>query len=292
MMTQEEIRVTSIGHIAHQVLRRTPAGLVTGATSQGIYLQPGGDLTLYLTSDHFRGPLTINLRDDRDILPTIEAGDVASFLGEEISFSDFEQGIQIERPLIWKPARPPRYKKQPANRFVELRTRARKLHPEQPYLPLLEIVTTGEPILIKDIPGIEHQLIHLSKSLGTGNPLDITSRMKSILGAGPGLTPLGDDLLLGVLLAMTRMRKQIYGAGDMIHIYQTIIKAAEEKTTTLSWSLLCCAIQGSADERIIRVLDGLIAAREIPDIDLVNLMAWGSSSGIAVLAGMIMALSS
>ena len=114
--------------------------------------------------------------------------------------------------------------------------------------------------------------------------------MISILGIGPGLTPLSDDLLFGILLAITRTGKYETWSGDMIHFYHTILSAAGDKTTTVSWSILSCAFQGSADERIIRVLDKLITAHEIPDHDLENLLEWGSSSGMAVLVGMMMAL--
>lgn len=289
-MTQAEIRVTSIGHIAHQVLRRTPSVFVTGTTSQGIYLQPGGDLSLYLTRDSFRGPLTINIRDESGGLLSIQPEEAADFREGKLIFRISGQAIHLHRPLIWKPTSPPGRIKQNSDLYTRIFHQVQAMDPEHPYLSLLETVTTGEPIQIKDIPGIEQQIIQLSKSLGSGNPSEIISGMKSFLGAGPGLTPLGDDLLLGILLAMNRTRKQIYGAGDMIDIDHAVLSAAEEKTTTLSLSLLTCAIQGSADERIIRVLDGLIAAREIPDIDLENLLDWGSSSGIAVLAGIVMAL--
>jgi hypothetical protein len=49
-------------------------------------------------------------------------------------------------------------------------------------------------------------------------------------------------------------------------------------------------VEGSADERTLKILDGLIAGEEIRDQDLTRLLNWGSSSGIAVLAGMILAL--
>lgn len=289
-MRKEEIRVTSIGHIAHQVLRRTPSGLVTGVTSRGIYLQPIGDLSLYLTRDSFRGPLTINIRDESGGFSSIQPGEAADFIENTLTFGTSGQAIHLHRPLIWKPSSPPGPIKPISTGDNSIFHRVQANHPEHPYLPLLEMATAGKPIQIPNLPGIADQIIHLIKSLGSGNPPIIHSGMESILGTGPGLTPLGDDILLGILLVMNRAQSQIYASGDVIRFYHTLLKAAEEKTTTLSWSLLSCAVQGSADERIIRVLDGLIAAREIPESDLENLLDWGSSSGLAVLAGILMAL--
>jgi hypothetical protein len=49
-------------------------------------------------------------------------------------------------------------------------------------------------------------------------------------------------------------------------------------------------VEGSADERTLKILGALIAGEEIQDQDLTQLLNWGSSSGIAVLAGMIAVL--
>jgi hypothetical protein len=291
MMAQENIRITSIGHIANQALRRSPSALVTGNTSQGAYLQLSGDFTLYLTSDPFRGPLTINIRDRPGGSFSIQPGDIAFLAEDAIRFSDSQQLIHLQRPLIWKPAPPPRPGKKSPDGHMRIFQQVQTIQPDHPFLPLLKMVITGEPTSIDNLPGIEDRIIRLSRSLQSSNFSDIISEMKLLLGAGPGLTPLGDDLLMGTLLGISRARGQIDLTGDLVHYYHTVISAAGEKTTRLSWSLLSCAIQGSADERIIRVLDGLIAAREIPDHDLENLLDWGSSSGMAVLAGMIMALS-
>ncbi len=291
MMAQENLRITSIGHIANQALRRSPSALVTGQTSQGIYLQLSGDFTLYLTSDAFRGPLTINIRGGSGDFPSIQIGDIADLAEGYLRFRNSRQVISFQRPLIWKPSPPPRYQRQPDTGFADLFNHAKILRPEQTYLALLEMARTGEHLPEKGLVEIGDNLICLSRSLKSRNPLDISLEINNMLGAGPGLTPLYDDLVLGFLLATARTQGQASWSDEKFQTYLTVITAAEEKTTRLSWSLLSCAFQGSADERIIRVLDGLIAARQIPDHDLESLLDWGSSSGVAVLAGMLMALS-
>ena len=49
-------------------------------------------------------------------------------------------------------------------------------------------------------------------------------------------------------------------------------------------------MEGAADERLLKVLDGLISGSTISQNDLRNLLRWGNSSGITVLAGMISVL--
>ena len=291
MNTQGTTRVTSIGHIAHKALLRRPTGFVTGTTSQGIFLQLDGDFTLFLTYEPFRGPLTINIRGDYGKFASIQAEDTAELLEDRLTFRKSGQAIDIFSPLIWKPGFPPTIKKSLPDRGTSLFQQVRELDPQYPHLPLLNTLINGAPLQWEESPDVGSWIIKLSNSLKGGNPAEMVSDMCQILGAGPGLTPLGDDLLLGILLTIARIRKPNSWLDDEIYLFQAVLNAAREKTTRVSWSLLSCAIQGSADERIIRVLDGLIAAREIPDRDLESLINWGSSSGMAVLGGMLLALS-
>lgn len=291
-MTQGEIRITSIGHIAHQVFLRKASAFVSGTSSQGIYLQPMGDLILYLTPELFRGPLTINMRGKSDSIFIYKPGNIVRFGDNEIVFKDPNLTINIKSPLIWKPNQPPSFQRQSTEQFNKLISKAQEIFPDHPYRNVLEIVEKGKRVPIEGFPGIATRILSLSRALAEDNPFHIFSEMKLTLGSGPGLTPLGDDLVLGILLAIGRTRRQLTWGSDLIRYYHTLISSADEKTTTVSWSILSCAVLGSADERIIRVLDGLIAGREIPDHDLKSLLEWGSSSGIAVLAGMIMVLSS
>jgi len=290
MTTRDEPHVTAIGQIANQVLWRSPSGLVTGKTSHGIYLQPSGDLTLYLTWEPFRSPLTVNIRGKSHLLAAIQIGELIELVDNRLKCIGTQQVILFQKPLIWRAPSPPRLKPRSPDSFARIIHQVQESYPGHPYLPLLDMVRTGEPFPIQNLPGLENQILQLSRSLQENSPPGIIAAMKGIMGAGPGLTPLGDDILLGTLLAVNRSGRHTNWPGDLIHFYHTLIQAAEEETTRLSWSLLSCATQGAGDERIIRVLDDLIAAREIPDHDLDSLLNWGSSSGIAVLAGIMMAL--
>jgi hypothetical protein len=289
-MMEATIQAIGIGHIASQVLQRNHSLQVAGVSSQGIYLQPIGDLTLFLTSDHFRGPLTLNIPGEAGNLPSVHPGDVALRTGDLLVFESDRQAINIRSPRVWTPPKPPEYMEQPKNHFAEVLQKAGSILPDHPHFSLLESAVNGEPLQFKEMPDVGKRIAPVNPKPGTGNPAEIISGMKSILGAGPGLTPLGDDLLIGILLVFSRSGRYKFKTGDQAAAFQTLLDAALDKTTTLSWSLLHCAAQGSGDERIIKVLDGLIAGREIPDQDLQNLLAWGSSSGIAVLAGMLLVL--
>jgi len=118
------------------------------------------------------------------------------------------------------------------------------------------------------------------------------------------LTPLGDDFLLGVLLTLNRwgqllsphqsdiqMRDTGSPPSNLVNnLNQIIMENTRLKTTQVSASLLACAVEGAADERLLKVLDGLCSGTEVTQNEMRNLLRWGNSSGIAVLAGMMAVL--
>jgi hypothetical protein len=119
---------------------------------------------------------------------------------------------------------------------------------------------------------------------------DVPSAQTSIdrlLGRGDGLTPAGDDCVLGLLLMLNRWQAN----RDWSRLNRAAINAAFQKTTTLSANLIGCAAEGQADERLLNVVDGIVTGqptiRECVDCAL----SWGNSSGIDALVGMAIAVS-
>ena len=292
MIPGEELHASAIGHIAHQVLTRCSVADVIGKTKRGVFLDLKGDLLLFLTHDPYRGPLTVNVNGDRESLHMAQMGESSIIRENKLYFLESGISIQLEYHPVWKPTQPPKYILRPAKYFSDLALQAKRISSDHPCVILLDTATSGELKPIPGAPGFAKQIIHLSQALEVGNLRSILFEMELMLGRGPGLTPLGDDLLLGVLLTISSTRGQQHWEGYMPLFSHSVLHAAGMKTTKISWCLLNCATQGSADERIIRVLDNLIAAKKIPDRDLYELLHWGSSSGIAVLGGMVLALTS
>ncbi len=280
-----------IGHIAKQVLQRNSTFQTAGITSRGIFLQPPDDFTLFATTGKFRGPLTLNIQGEKaDLTGVLPKSDVV-LEGDRLVFEQGGIKFSLQNSLLWKPPEPPVHSRLIKTQIAKVVQQTASFFPEHPYLTLLEFAAGSEPETLKDIPGLEHRLSTLPSSLDRGDPASILTSFKELLGAGPGLTPLGDDLLQGILLAINRSQTRTLAWQAVLDNPQTLLAAARGATTTLSWSLLSCSAQGSADERTIQVLDGLLAGREIPDQDLINLLEWGNSSGIGVLAGIILTLS-
>jgi hypothetical protein len=110
------------------------------------------------------------------------------------------------------------------------------------------------------------------------------------LGLGGGLTPAGDDLALGFLLAANRWGKLLRPSLDLPAINQALVQAAYARTSTLSANLIECAASGQADERLILALDGIITGFPGLEACISYLSAWGNSSGGYALQGMALAI--
>ena len=123
----------------------------------------------------------------------------------------------------------------------------------------------------------------------------MTRAAESFLGRGRGLTPAGDDLILGLALAASRWPALFWpspgGAALAGGLGPRLPALAYRKTTLLSAGLIECACDGQADERLIAALDGLLTGSPGLEQCAKNLLSWGSSSGSDALAGITMALS-
>jgi hypothetical protein len=107
---------------------------------------------------------------------------------------------------------------------------------------------------------------------------------RNLLGAGPGLTPAGDDVVAGALAACA-----LSGAGPHQHELEMLLTRARVATTALSAALLSCAARGQVvpeAAELLRVLGG--SAAIAPALN--RLRSVGSTSGTALAIGMVAAL--
>lgn len=109
-----------------------------------------------------------------------------------------------------------------------------------------------------------------------------------LLGLGPGLTPLGDDVLCGWLATAVASRHPA-----LPEVRSAVALAATDRTTTLSATLLACAARGEGVPQLRSLLVGVNDQNQ-PMVDqaLELLLDIGESSGGGYVLGALLALQS
>ncbi len=117
-----------------------------------------------------------------------------------------------------------------------------------------------------------------------GDHTALTSAVHSLLGFGEGLTPAGDDCLLGVLAAR-RM------SGQPAGLLEATIGASTSRTTSLSAAFLQAACDGQFAGHWHRLRNAL-ENRETADVEgaVRRILAHGATSGADAMVGWVVAM--
>jgi hypothetical protein len=119
----------------------------------------------------------------------------------------------------------------------------------------------------------------LADALSNGS--DPTAAADALLGLGPGLTPAGDDVLAGALVASVQLGRPVPALAAHVH-------RRRSATTALSADLLRHAAAGRAAPPVLGLLDALVGARPVGPA-LAGLLAVGSTSGHDTATGVLLA---
>ena len=267
-----------------------------GQTSHGCFLQTSfpSVWTVFLTEETPRGPLTINLPTGV-INPIKHAAEKTIILRHGIlHFSDTLK-LSLQNTPLWQASAPLSPIQPLATRQTTIAEAIRIIKQRKPENQLTGILPDLLPILaIPSHPsltggGFTDKLHELITGLHASDTNSLASLLAAFLGQGSGLTPSGDDFLLGFFLTLHRWGAHLSFSDSVRPLGQSIAESAKHQTTYLSSNLIECAIHGEADQRLINALDGLMTAEKCDPAWVNGLLTWGSCSGLDAFAGMILA---
>ncbi len=122
---------------------------------------------------------------------------------------------------------------------------------------------------------------------GTGfAPTHCYAILRRFIGLGEGLTPSGDDLLVG-LLAMWQAAGEV-GPWDSPVARQQLLEYMQTHTTILSAEFLRCALEGHFAEPLLRLVRSLLVGSPAWQAHAAALAAVGHSSGVDTMVGMVL----
>jgi hypothetical protein len=265
------LKTAHLGGRANLLLKQYKHYSVIGVTSRGVFFAPPEKWTLFLSREPFRGPLTINLTVEARQAGTVRKGDRITHLGGHLQFQKSGLKIDLANAQVWEPALP-------GKNFVQSTKEDLICAIIENGDRFLHALLDNKPVQTAELSPLERRLAKFE--------LDDGENLRGILGAGTGLTPEGDDFLLGLAYAL----KISQGSDqEIIAWLEELTAQAYQRTTTLSANLIECAAAGQVDERIMDFLVALSLRGNISQT-MHALLNWGATSGRMVLAGIIRGL--
>jgi hypothetical protein len=161
--------------------------------------------------------------------------------------------------------------------------------------PTLQPVTVaGLAAAAAEVRGLlacpSHQL--LASALDQRDVATVRRAMLDLLGRGPGLTPQGDDVLVGVLAGLRLLGPAIGSdwAASMLGSMAPIIRVeAPRRTTSLSAALLHHATAGEVAGPVANLLQALTGRGDL-SAAVARLRGMGATSGVAMGCGVLLAV--
>lgn len=133
-------------------------------------------------------------------------------------------------------------------------------------------------------------ILRLLKAIKSNNKRDLMERVTHLIGLGPGLTPAGDDLIIGLMLSMLYFAENLNINIARVHnINSAIISCVHARTTSVSQEFLIQAAIGNANEQILNLIKALLT-RESTDVEQVarTVLAIGGTSGTDTVLGVLL----
>ena len=155
-------------------------------------------------------------------------------------------------------------------------------HPSAPVTGVASRPGSTDAHFTRAIPALSHWLDDALAGRGVSTPGPVVD----LLGAGRGLTPSGDDCIVGVLVALHALGERRVGAL----VADTVARCAPRRTSRLSAAHLAAACAGEAIEPVHAAIEA-VAGHASPGPALDALDEYGHGSGFDALAGVLIAAS-
>lgn len=290
-------RAQYIGHRALQALADDQQSSVLGTTSRGLFIRAVGNRIVFVSGEVYRSPLSITLSRGIGRLRSMPAGSPVKISAGRLVLPSIRTVISANSDAIWHQPAASKAARAHPERLASARRLATEVLASKAglgpgvggLLPrLLDLPAAGGAQQAPE-PFLSNMLL-LRQAVRDGELSQAAEMTDKLLGMGRGLTPSGDDLVVGLLLMLNRWQAALLPGRDLEQLNRRIVEAAYAKTTTLSANLIECAASGEADERLVDAADCICTGRP-PEAGAVSgLVDWGASSGADALAGMVVAL--
>ena len=265
------IRAKLVGRQAAQLLKDKDQGRVITVFDDLFYVEVSRGILVVARDVIDLGPLLVSLGVTQDHWDAFkpQVGTKVDVSAGRLSLGERFVVSTLGAPT-WKPAHP---------NVIDLKhglaslARAKALRPAEGYAPFL--------FFPKDNPELGCANTALHKAL-EGAALDPSS-FAPLLGRGPGLTPSGDDVLGGMMIALHAL-----GRGEMARkLWAGLKPIAETRTHQISCAMLQAASTGEGTATLHAVMNAFLTGQNRTQA-LAALSKIGHSSGWDTFVGIVM----
>ena len=143
-----------------------------------------------------------------------------------------------------------------------------------------------EKVEINGSLSIDLKTTPLLEGFSTNDTHQNVQNAKKLIGLGQGLTPSGDDFLVGLLLAFSISRKDNFSEKEW---GKQVVKESKKNTNIISYSAIKYAAIGKTRETIAVFIETLVQAQTDNQVKqaLSTVMKIGSSSGTEMAWGIL-----
>ncbi|MGQ0548675.1 MAG: DUF2877 domain-containing protein [Armatimonadota bacterium] len=234
-------------------LRRCSArGTVLATFERSAYLSLAGRIVALASADLAAGPLTITV-EDFGPLRALSPGAEIALTGGRLWLGPV--AVHLDAARVWNPSLELR-----SDAMVDPALGARDAAIDEvltgaPGDSIVALLRSRPPARVRTtihtgvLEGLERGLEAIAQLLSGRGHGDAVAEIiaRDVAGRGPGLTPSGDDLLIGILYALW-IWPRLVGAGSAAAARTLIVDAARPHTTRISAAYLEAAGSGDAAE--------------------------------------------
>ena len=254
-----------------------------------------GDLITVTMPELGAMPNGIVVEGDRDFHSVgIRVGEMV-VPGDQLRFSDSRLTIGLRQASAWSPRLPPITAMKPPALLRATLDRAADYAaaraPRRGFGPLLALLSPSGPstssTTIPPICEYAHQkIVGVIRAIEQDDFVLATRSAEALIGLGDGLTPSGDDFLVGFGAAIAAVGHPL--ASPLL---ESCAGLARARTTFVAAALLAHAARGEYTARLKALLTVLLAGTERDVATQIPIaLAWGGTSGADLLLGVLVGL--
>lgn len=269
-------------------------GSVVAAFESSLYVESAAGIACLVPPNAYRGPLNVVVPEFRSGTPELRGAawrtDGITLVVEGLGSFPISPS-RVWTPIGLQPQSPVALSQGLASMRAALAARAPRgevlahvlvsqLERSSPPSGVSTVPGAVEAHFARAVPALSRWLEEMLSGRGASGSRPITD----LLGAGGGLTPSGDDCIVGVLVALHALGKRSAAAS----VASLVAPHAPHRTTRLSAAHLDAACAGEAVEPVHRAIEA-IATGISPEQSLDSLARYGHASGFDALAGVLLA---